>query len=145
MLHLQYICIVNSAASIRAKGLKATPVRTGVLEALQQSDAAMTTHELETLLGKVDRITLYRVLKDFCESGLLHKVTGPDGVTRFAVCHDSCQREAHADDHVHFTCTTCQKMYCLAHTHSPGLNLPRGFTMATVQILVEGICDQCNQ
>jgi hypothetical protein len=36
-------------------------------------------------------------------------------------------------------------MYCLAHIHSPGLNLPSGFSMTTVQILVEGICDQCNQ
>jgi Fur family ferric uptake transcriptional regulator len=143
MLHLQYICIVNSAAYIRAKGLKATPIRTSVLDAIQQSDTALTTHELETQLGKIDRITLYRVLKDFCETGLLHKITGADGAARFAICHNECSQEAHSDDHVHFTCSRCQRMYCLAHTHAPSIKLPPGFNMNTVQILVEGTCNQC--
>lgn len=138
-----YLCLVNSTDYIRSKGLKVTPVRLKVLDELQQTHLAMTHTELEATFSKVDRITLYRVLKDFEEAGIVHKIVGGDGVTRFAVCNHDCPGSTHTDDHVHFNCTQCQKMFCLEHTHVPLVKLPTGFTIVSVNTLVQGVCKNC--
>lgn len=143
MLHLFYLRTVNTSEYIRGKGLKVTPVRLKVLEELQITHLAMTHTELEATFSKVDRITLYRVLKDFEEAGIVHKIVGSDGVTRFAVCSHDCPGITHTDDHVHFNCMRCQKMFCLEHTHVAPVKLPSGFTISSVNTLVHGICKNC--
>ncbi|GAA4469817.1 hypothetical protein GCM10023093_29950 [Nemorincola caseinilytica] len=134
---------MNGTEYIRGKGLKVTPVRLKVLEELQDTHLAMSHTELEATFGKVDRITLYRALKDFEEAGIVHKIVGADGVTRFAVCSHDCPDVTHTDDHVHFNCTRCHKMFCLEHTHAPALKLPAGFTPTSVHTLVHGVCKHC--
>ncbi|MBE2289978.1 MAG: transcriptional repressor [Chitinophagaceae bacterium] len=135
---------MNVSEHIREKGLKATPARMKVLEELTGTGQALSHTELESTFSKVDRITLYRVLKDFEEAGLVHKIIGPDGVTRFAVCRHNCPDETHTEDHVHFNCTNCHKVFCLEHTHNPDLRLPTGFKISGIQILVQGICKHCS-
>jgi Fur family ferric uptake transcriptional regulator len=128
---------------IRQKGLKATPVRLKVLDTLQNSHLAYSHTELESTFNKVDRITLYRVLKDFEEAGIVHKIMDMDGVTRFAVCKHSCPQSIHSEDHVHFNCNSCHKMFCLEHIHIPVMKLPAGFELTGVNTLIHGICKDC--
>ena len=135
---------MNVTDYIRDKGLKATPVRLKVLEILLDTRLAYTHTELECAFGKVDRITLYRVLKDFEEAGLVHKIIDRDGITRFAMCKDTCPHAAHSEDHVHFNCYKCRKMYCLETVHMPILNLPHGFKSEGVNMLILGLCDKCS-
>ena len=134
---------MNSSAYLREKGLKATPVRLKVLELLQESQQAFTHTGLEATLDKVDRITLYRVLKDFEDAGIVHKIMDMDGVTRYAVCKDSCPHTAHTEEHAHFSCAKCLKMYCLDKVHTPTINLPAGFQPVGIHTLVHGICKYC--
>jgi Fur family transcriptional regulator, ferric uptake regulator len=134
---------VDASEYIREKGLKATPVRLKVLEELGNTHQALSHTELEATFGKVDRITLYRALKDFEESGVVHKIIGPDGVTRFASCSHDCPDITHTEDHVHFNCQRCQKMYCLEHTITPLIKLPKGFTATGINTVVNGICNNC--
>jgi Fur family ferric uptake transcriptional regulator len=144
MLHLfTRFASVNATEHIREKGLKATPARMKVLEELGNTHQALSHTELEATFSKVDRITLYRVLKDFEESGIVHKIIGNDGVTRFAVCKHNCPDETHTEDHVHFNCTRCQKMYCLENTHTPAINLPAGFIATGINTLIQGVCKHC--
>lgn len=131
------------AEHIREKGLKATPARLKVLEALQKSHQAFSHTELEATFSKVDRITLYRVLKDFEEAGMVHKIIDFEGVTRFAVCKHSCPDTTHSEEHVHFNCQKCQKMYCLEKVTTPLVKLPKGFTAAGMTTIVHGVCDAC--
>ncbi|MBX2906224.1 MAG: transcriptional repressor [Taibaiella sp.] len=135
---------MNVASTIREKGLKVTPVRTKVLQQLSGTDEALSQSDLESTFGKVDRITLYRALKDFEELGIVHRVVGPDGVTRFAVCRHDCPDTAHTEEHVHFNCTRCQKVFCLEHTHTPVIKLPDGFTITGINMLVHGLCKNCS-
>lgn len=135
---------VNTSEYIREKGLKVTPVRLKVLDELSNTHQALSHTELEATFNKVDRITLYRTLKDFEESGLVHKIIGPDGITRFAGCRHDCPDVTHTEDHVHFNCEKCQKMYCLEHTHTPSINLPSGFTAKGINTMVYGICKSCS-
>lgn len=134
---------MDVTTQIREKGLKATPVRMKVLQELVETGEALSQSELEATFSKVDRITLYRSLKDFEEAGIVHKVVGPDGTTRFAVCRQDCPHTAHTEDHVHFNCARCQKVFCLEHTHTPSLKLPSGFSVTAVNTVVQGICKHC--
>ncbi len=134
---------MDASGYIRDKGLKATPVRLKVFETLQSSHLAYSHTELEGTFSKVDRITLYRVLNDFEEAGLVHKIIDMDGVTRFAVCKDSCPHITHSEDHVHFNCSKCHKMYCLEKVYTPVIKLPDGFTSTGINTLIQGVCKQC--
>ena len=125
------------------RGMKATPVRLKVLEVLSTTHLALSPAELETNFSKVDRITLYRTLKDFEVAGMIHKIIDTDGVTRFAFCSEHCPDATHTEDHVHFNCKSCQKMFCLAHTHTPVVTLPEGFTSTGINTVVYGVCKNC--
>jgi Fur family ferric uptake transcriptional regulator len=124
--------------------MKATPVRLKVLEVLSTTHLALSPSELENSFSKVDRITLYRTLKDFEEAGMIHKIIDTDGVTRFAFCNNDCPDATHTEDHVHFNCKKCHKMFCLAHVQTPSLQLPDGFTSTGINTVVHGICKYCS-
>lgn len=128
---------------IRDKGLKATPARLKVLEIMLDSQQAFSHNELESALSKVDRITLYRVLNDFEEAGLVHKIVDMDSVTRFAVCKDTCPHSTHSEDHVHFNCQKCHKMFCLEKVYTPLISLPAGFRSNGINTMIHGICKHC--
>jgi len=129
---------------IREKGLKATPARLNVLKVLGSSHLAYAHSELESLFRKMDRVTLYRVLKDFEDAGIVHKIVDVEGVTRFAICKSTCPDEHHVDDHVHFNCNACHKMFCLEKVQTPKLKMPDGFKISGLQTLIYGLCNSCS-
>ncbi len=135
---------MDIAHQIRDKGLKVTPSRLGVMEVLGQNHQAYAHADLELLFKDMDRVTLYRVLNDFEEAGLVHKIIDMDGVTRFALCKHSCPDTHHADEHVHFSCQACHKMFCLENVSSPVFNIPSGFKAIGQNILVYGFCKTCS-
>lgn len=136
--------IMNAAQEIKDKGLKVTHARVKVFDTLQPEGLALSHMELEPLLGKIDRITLYRILNDFEEVGLVHKVIDMDGVTRFAICRQNCTTHHHNDNHIHFNCTVCHKMYCLDNVSLPGIVLPEGFRATGQSTIIYGSCTMCN-
>ena len=83
-------------------GLKKTSVRIAILKHLSDASKALSQPELEIVFeGRENRVTIYRVLKDLEEKGLIHKVYDVTGTARFAVCH-SCIEHQHHDEHLHF-------------------------------------------
>lgn len=149
-MHLDYICAgkhfctVDVSKQIRDKGLKVTPARLNVINVLHGSRLAYSHAELESLFSRIDRVTLYRILKDFEDAGLVHKIIDAQGVTRFALCEHSCPDEHHVDEHVHFNCNACHKMFCLDKVHLPSLKMPGGFKMTGLQTLIFGLCNKCS-
>ena len=135
---------MDLSEQIREKGLKVTPSRLNVIQVLKGSHLAYSHSELESLFSKMDRVTLYRILKDFEDAGLVHKIVDMEGVTRFALCSHSCPGEQHDDNHVHFCCQSCHKMFCLEKVHAPVVKIPRGFKAAGLQTVIYGLCEQCN-
>ncbi len=129
---------------IRERGLKATPSRISVMKVLESDHRAYAHADLETIFSTMDRVTLYRVLNDFEETGLVHKVIDMDGVTRFAYCKHSCPDTHHADEHVHFNCQVCRKMFCLENMPAPSFNIPKGFKAMGQNVLVFGLCKSCS-
>ncbi len=125
--------------------LKKTRPRFSVLEVLKSRQAAISQPVLENMLGKdIDRVTLYRVLKTFEDKGIIHKVIDLHGTANYAMCNDNCSENDHHDEHVHFNCTVCFQVYCLDNFHIPEINMPDNFTAGSVNLIVYGMCANCN-
>ncbi len=124
--------------------LRQTPVRKAVLQVLLDSAFALSGSEIELYLpSDTDRITLYRTLKSFEESGLIHRVIDASDVIRYASCSIECSAHAHFDNHVHFKCTACQHTYCLNQVAIPAVTLPDKFQVVSRDYLLAGVCREC--
>ena len=138
-----YAVIMDAVQQIREKGLKATPARMEVIRAIGNDHLAYSHGDMEMLFDAMDRVTLYRVLKDFEDAGIVHKIIDFDGVTRFALCRNDCPDGHHDDSHINFHCKTCDKMFCLDAVEAPPIKLPAGFKATGAQMVVYGYCDRC--
>jgi Fur family ferric uptake transcriptional regulator len=134
----------SAVALLIQHGLRQTAVRKAVLDIFLDKAYALSNHDLEQHLdASTDRITLYRTLKTFEEKGLIHRVVDSTDVLRYALCSQECRPEAHADNHVHFKCSSCQHTYCLNQVAIPPVTLPGGFQGVAREYLMTGVCQQC--
>lgn len=129
---------------LKTHGLKNTRQRQIVLEELAKTNSALSQPELEKTLGKVmDRVTLYRILSSFQEKGIVHSVLDLNGTTNYASCSTACTEGHHHDQHLHFNCTNCMKIYCL-DVKVPNIKMPIGFKATNINTTASGICSNCS-
>jgi Fur family ferric uptake transcriptional regulator len=125
--------------------LKHTKQRLRVLDEIATAVSAVSQPDLEKKLGKeIDRVTLYRILNLFEEKGILHRVMDLNGTANYAVCAPNCSANHHHDEHVHFNCSICQKIYCLP-VELPPLKLPAGFQTTSQTTIAYGTCNNCGK
>ncbi|MEO1335583.1 MAG: transcriptional repressor [Myxococcota bacterium] len=130
---------------IRAAGLRCTPGRIAVYEALLEATRPLTHSDLVshvTAVG-VDQATIYRNLIDLVEAGLLRRSDLGDHSWRFEV--------PRADDpeggHPHFVCIECGDIQCLSGIElnvPQARNLPRSIRKNEVELQIRGLCDNCH-
>ena len=125
--------------------LKKTGPRLKVLAMLSAKNTATSQPDLEGLMEDVDRVTLYRILNVFEEKGIIHKIFDLNGTANYAICTSNCQEHLHHDEHLHFNCTVCNKVYCLNDLSLPAFNLPPGFKADGFALYASGTCPQCNR
>src|ERR1700761_174295 len=125
--------------------LKRTEPRLRVLSLLSAKNVATSQPDLESVIGDVDRVTLYRILSAFEEKGIIHKVFDLNGTANYALCNSSCEENHHHDEHLHFNCVVCNNVYCLDDLDLPDLNLPEGFKSLNFSLSATGICPKCNK
>jgi len=136
--------MIDPANILRTHDLKHTKQRVRVLEEIALDTAAVSQPELEKKLGKeIDRVTLYRILNTYEDKGILHRIMDMNGTANYAICSASCTEHHHHDEHVHFNCTNCLKIYCL-EVNVPRIKMPQGFTATTVTSTAYGVCEKCN-
>ena len=129
---------------LRRKHLSVTDSRRKILSLFLGSKDALAHGDIESKAGeKFDRVTVYRTLQTFVEKGIIHTIPTSDNSVRYALCKD-CEEGHHHDDHVHFVCSNCGKTICLDDVISPRIELPDGFIATTVQVLINGTCNECN-
>ena len=105
--------------------LSITDNRLKILELFHKNGKALSHADIEHLSGKnFDRVTA-------------------DNSIVYALCKETCSEGHHHDDHIHFICDKCGTMYCLEQTHVPSVNIPKGFSVEQVNVLVNGICKNC--
>ena len=129
---------------LKVKDINPTAMRLLVLEFLTRQNAAISLNDLERGMAPSDRITLYRTLKTFEEKGLVHSIEDGSGATKYALCEEDCDGENHHDLHVHFYCNTCKETFCLPNTKIPDISLPINFFRQEMNLIIKGVCDQCN-
>lgn len=135
---------INPTNILKEHDLKHTRQRVRVLEEIALDTVAISQPDLEKKLGKeIDRVTLYRILNTYEEKGILHRIMDMNGTANYAICNSSCSEDHHHDEHVHFNCTRCHKIYCL-EIEVPRIKMPKGFIAKTVSSTAYGICEKCN-
>jgi Fur family ferric uptake transcriptional regulator len=141
---------------VRATGARVTGARVKVLAVLIQADEALTHTDVQHRLEHgdahelLDRVTLYRVLEWLVETGLAHRVSGPDRVWRFSA-HGDEVGPGHVQglQHGHFKCRACERMFCMKSSARLARTvrgmLPEGFAGDAVELTVLGCCADCAQ
>lgn len=129
---------------LQSKNIKPTAMRELVLQVLSEQKTAISLPELERKFEKADKATLYRTLKTFEENKLIHSIDDGTGSVKYALCQDTCNCQPE-DLHVHFLCTKCNQTYCLNEIQIPDINLPYGFLLKSVNMVVKGICFNCKK
>lgn len=136
----------NKVADIlRKKHLSVTDSRRKILSLFLTSHDALAHGDIERKAGeKFDRVTVYRTLQVFVEKGIVHTIPTADNSVLYALCKD-CSEDHHHDDHVHFVCKNCNATICLDDIVSPEIKLPQGYLAENVQVVINGICKNCNK
>ena len=118
-----------------------TPTKEAILNLLERTGKAMSHDDIgQKIEVDANRATIYRVLNQFCEDGVVHKVVAEDGKQYFAICMD-CEGKTLPDSHFHFRCTSCQTIICLEE--KVDFSLPRGYKVESVNCVLTGTCIDC--
>lgn len=130
---------------LRRKHLSVTDSRKKILSLFLSSKDALAHGDIEKKAGeKFDRVTVYRTLQTFVEKGIIHTIPTADNSIRYALCKE-CEEGHHHDEHVHFVCSNCGRTICLDDVVSPKIELPQGYVAQEVQVVINGVCKDCNR
>jgi len=131
---------------LRRNSLSVTESRKKILNLFLNVQGALAHGDIERKAGeKFDRVTVYRTLQTFVEKGIIHTIPTTDNSVRYALCRDSCTEGHHHDDHVHFICHQCGTTLCLEDVVVPEIKMRKGFSVNEIEVVVKGICLDCQQ
>jgi Fur family ferric uptake transcriptional regulator len=124
--------------------LRTTTSRSAILRLFLKNSFALSYSDIEgEIAATFDRVTVYRTLKTFLDKGVIHKVLDDEGSLKYALCSEPCSTHEHHHEHVHFKCIKCGHTSCLENVTIPEVNLPKGFVIAEVNLLIQGTCNRC--
>ncbi len=130
---------------LRTSHLSVTDTRVKILELFMKSNGALEHSDFEKKLSgqAFDRVTIYRTLQAFMDKGIIHKIPTTDTSVQYALCKSACSEHDHHDHHVHFKCEECGNTLCLEDTDIPSIQLPNGYAIRNVAVVVSGVCKEC--
>lgn len=134
---------MDFSAQMRDLGLRVTRGRLAVLDALNEyphSSAEKVVSEVHRALPDVSIQSVYNVLNDLTEQGLLRRFTPP---------HSAALYETRVDDnHHHAICTSCGRIEDVecAVGHPPCMtpSNSHGMEIRTADVLYQGVCKDCS-
>lgn len=136
---------MNGVADIlQQHKLKNTKLRNAVLSLLIASDKGLSHQDLSKALDvDFDRVTLFRTLHSFEESGILHKIIDPNGTAKYAYSIPETSSQEHC--HAHFICLKCEQVFCLEEVFPlDEVRVPKGFSKKAIDVQVKGFCQKCH-
>ena len=128
---------------LKNRKIKPTAVRLLVLRQLMEEEKAVSLKDLEQILIHSDKSTIFRTLKTFEQQKLTHSIADGSGVTKYALCFESCECEPQ-NQHFHFHCMNCEATFCLPKQSIPSVQLPPKFTLHQANLVLKGVCANCN-
>ncbi len=103
--------------------IRPTSIQLFVLEALHNRKTAISLFDLELVLGKSDRVRLFRALETFQGNRLVYSIDDGTGLPKYALCEDGCKCNIKRDLHVHFHCRVCVETNYLPKSKISEINL----------------------
>jgi Fur family transcriptional regulator, ferric uptake regulator len=126
---------------LKEAGLRPTSARQRVLASLLAAGRSLSHRELVDLLSGLDRVTIFRSLKNLRKARLVHGVQGIDGTLRYVP--NPAHERGCPGGHPHFLCQKCHAMSCLTDQEMPVVRVPAGTVVRGKQFLVYGVCPSC--
>lgn len=136
---------------LRDKGVRPTPIRTGILALLMQTRRAYAHADLERAFEyALDRVSLYRSLLTLTEAGLIRKHIDNKGTCFYFYAQIETvettiepNRETDSSGYPHFKCSRCETVVPLPKLPEEYLALVRQYQLDNLRLLAEGTCDDC--
>jgi len=131
---------------LAGQGLKLTALRLAVLEVLGDASRALRAQEILAAIRarrRVNKVTIYRILEDFCRRGIVRRLSLQGRVNHYEL---ACE---HRPPHPHFQCRTCQEIECLDPAPMPRvwteLQGPLENRADHLEIRLAGVCRKCHE
>ena len=129
---------------LKSKGLKKTPIRIEMLELFLNHEFALSARDItDKLTAGHDRVTIYRALSSFEESGILHRASEDGQGVRYAIFNEQHSEEPYAEKHAHFICDKCHKTFCLGNVEIPKIEVSDDFLVDRINFTLSGTCKSC--
>jgi Fur family ferric uptake transcriptional regulator len=130
--------------ALKNSGLRITSHRTDVLKWLHANGRPVTLFDLNKHFhDQINRITLYRILNDLSQIGIIKMFYGQDGQKYIEQLELKNKNDASASHgHLHFQCNSCDVVFCLDNIVVN--NLPEGFDISPEQSILIGLCENCH-
>lgn len=129
---------------LQQAGIRETPNRVLVTDALLSARSPISLVELETQLQTLERSSVLRVLTLLLDHDIVHSMQDGRGITKYEVCHTH-GHDSLDDRHVHFYCERCEKTFCFTDTRIPEINMATGFEIRSANFMLKGLCPNCRQ
>jgi len=122
-----------------------TIAKTTILNLISTSEIALSAVEIQKQIGKLcDKVTIYRILDRLVNEDLVHKIATPEGIIKYASCHQDCQhQQTHRHNHIHFSCEKCLSVTCL-DAIEPSFTTPKNYIVKEVNFMLSGLCPDCS-
>ena len=133
-----YLDILNK------RKIKPTAIRLLVLKAMMEFERAFSLLNLENYLDTVDKSTVSRTINLFLDHHLIHCIDDGSGSLKYSVCGEDCSCSIE-ELHAHFYCLKCHKTFCLRNIPVPTVQLPRNFTLESINYVLKGCCEDCSK
>lgn len=135
----------NSLDLLKSHNLKATKQRLLLLDSiLGLENKIFSVKKLfPALAGNMDQATVYRILNNLNEMGIIREIYTSNGERFFEI---SC---IHNPVHPHFHCTVCRRISCLpALKEKKYENMMMDYKdliISDISINFTGVCHECNK
>lgn len=134
--------IQKATTIIKESGLKITQNRLDVLSVFLCSEKAFTLLDLEKIFdNQHDRSSIFRNLKIYYEKGILEKFCNASGPAVYTLNHNKpdCNGKSH------FKCKDCETVVSLPNLPEEYLQLLGKNKIETMNLLIEGTCENCQK
>jgi len=136
----------KSAAILRQLKLKVTPRRQEVMNCLGEVQSYLSADEVwsrvKPRLGSIGLPTVYRILDELAEGGVLTRIFLSDRKQYYFLC-------VNQDHHHHFVCESCRRVEDVAQCGLDGfasaIALRSGGRVTSHILQINGICGPCQR
>jgi len=137
------IQMIDYALILSKNGISKTKFRINLINLFYSSNKSFSVDEiLDYYSNSINKVTIYRALKDFETKDLIHRVPDKNFIKKYAI---SKNKTCHSNysNHSHFVCYSCNETFCLDYLKNPNFSSLKGFKVKKLNITLEGYCAKC--